>query len=115
MDAAAPHPRARLVAGGLLVLAAVAAVAVYLAFPTGSHGQALASQGLIAASCFLSGGVILRSVGRGHAWSGATYVALALFMLGVASLIFLGFELRTPGSFGAGPVDLLFLLFLLPI
>jgi signal transduction histidine kinase len=115
MDGAPPQPRVRVVTGGLLSLTAIAAVATYLAFPSGSHGQALAAQALIAASCFLSGGMILRSAGKGHAWVGATYVAFALFMLGVASLIFFSFELRTPGSFGAGPIDALFLLFLLPV
>jgi signal transduction histidine kinase len=115
MDVVVPHPRVRLVTGSLLSVTAAVAIIVYLAFPAGSHGQALASQGLIAASCFLSGGIIMRSAGRGHAWSGSTYVALALFMLGVASLIFFVFELRAPGSFGAGPIDAMFLLFLLPI
>ena len=115
MDAAVPQPRVQLVTGGLLSVAAVAAIATYLAYPFGSHGQALASEVVIALSCFVAGGIILRSPGQGRAWSGSVYIASALFMLGVASLIFLWFEVHTPGTFGAGPVDAIFLLFLLPI
>jgi signal transduction histidine kinase len=116
MNEAALNPRTGSVREGLWVLAvAVVAVVTYLAFPHGSHEQALVSEGLIAASCLLSGGVILRSIGRGRTWQGESYLALAMFMLGIASLIFLTFELRQPGSFGAGPGDALFLVFLFPI
>lgn len=101
--------------GLLLVGVAVAAVITYLAFPHGSHEQALVAQGLVAASCLLSGGVLLRSIGHGRAWSGDSHLALALFMLGFTSLLFLLFDIRQPGRFGAGPSDALFLVILVPI
>jgi signal transduction histidine kinase len=115
MSVDSPDSRARAWTGGLLLVAAVLGAGIYLAIPHGSPQQALAAEAIIAASCLLSGGLILRAVGRGRAWPGNTYLALAIFMLGAASLLFLGFQRQTPGTFGAGPFDAAFLLFLIPI
>ena len=109
-------PRAPvLVLGGILALAAVVSVGTYLAFPSGSDEQAFAAEALIAGSCFLSGGIILRAVGKGRGWPGSAYLAWALFLLGAVSLVFLTMTIRDPGLYVPGPSDLAFALFLVPI
>ncbi len=115
MQDAVVSSRPRLFLGGILALAAVVSVGTYLAFPSGSREQAFAAEALIAGSCFLSGGVILRAVGRGQGWPGSAYLAWALFLLGAASLAFLTMTIRDPGLYVPGPSDLAFALFLIPI
>ena len=102
------HSRAPWLLSGLLALAAVVSVGTYLAFPDGSRQQSLASEALVAGSCFLAGGIILRAIGKGHAWRGGVHIAGALFLLGAANAGFLIFGIE-PGRYVPGPADLAFL------
>ena len=65
--------------------------------PAALDEQAFAAEALIAGSCFLSGGIILRAVGKGRGWPGSAYLAWALFLLGAVSLVFLTMTIRDPG------------------
>jgi PAS domain S-box-containing protein len=108
-------PRTRLVAGTVLVLAAVVAVVGYLLLPAGTRMQILAAEAMVAASCLLSGGMILRAIGRGQAWRGGAALAWLVFMVGAANIAFLIIDVRDPGHYEPRPSDVLFLLFLLPL
>ena len=78
MSDVADRPRARVATGLFLAVTAVAGVSTYLAFPSGTEEQAMASEAMVAGACLLSGGMILRGVGAGHAWRGGVYLAYAL-------------------------------------
>ena len=109
------RPRARLGTGLFLGVAAAAAVATYLAFPSGSQDQARASEGMVAGACLLSGGLILRAVGQGRAWRGTVHLAYALFMVGAVNVVFLLTEVSTLGVYQPRVTDLAFVLFLVPL
>lgn len=115
MSDVAVRPRARVATGLVLAVAAVAAVATYLAFPSGSREQGLASQALVAGSCLLSGGIILRAVGKGRAWRGTVHLAYALFMVGAVNVWFLVADVNELGSYRLRTTDVAFALFLAPI
>jgi len=109
------RPRARTATGLFLGAAAVAAVVTYLAFPSGSREQGLAAQVMVAGSCLLSGGLILRAVGKGEAWRGTVHLAYALFMLGAVNVVFLVVDLNDGGTYEPRVTDLAFVLFLVPL
>jgi PAS domain S-box-containing protein len=115
MSDVAARPRARLAAGLVLGAAAVAAVITYLAFPGGSREQRLASEVLVTGSCLLSGGIILREVGKGRAWRGTVHLAYALFMIGAVNVLFLAADVNHAGAYRPRVTDLAFAVFLLPI
>ena len=115
MSDVAVRPRARLAAGLVLGAAAVAAVITYLAFPGGSREQRLASEVLVAGSCLLSGGIILREVGKGRAWRGTVHLAYALFMVGAVNVLFLAADVNDAAAYRPRVTDLAFAVFLLPI
>jgi PAS domain S-box-containing protein len=108
-------PRARLYTGSVLLAAAVTAVVGYALLPAGTRLQVLASDVMVAASCLLSGGVILRAIGRGQAWPGSAPLAWLVFLVGGANIAFLLFDVQNPGVYEPRPTDTLFLLFLVPL
>ncbi len=113
-DVAVP-PRARLVTGLFLGAAAVAACVTYLAFPSGSREQGVASEVMVAGACLLSGGIILRAVGKGQAWRGTVFLAHALFMVGAVSVVFLVTGVNDRGSYQPRLTDLAFAVLLFPL
>ncbi len=115
MSDVADRPRARVATGLFLAVTAVAGVSTYLAFPGGTEQQALASEAMVAGACLLSGGMILRGVGTGHAWRGAVYLAYALFLVGLANVVFLVTDVGSTGSYEPKTTDLAFALFLAPL
>ena len=115
MSDVAVRPRARTATGLFLGAAAVAAVVTYMAFPSGSREQGLAAQVMVAGSCLLSGGLILRAVGKGEAWRGTVHLAYALFMLGAVNVVFLIVEVNAGGTYEPRATDLAFALFLVPL
>jgi PAS domain S-box-containing protein len=108
-------PRARLGTGLFLGVAALAAVVTYLAFPSGSREQGLASAVMVTGACLLSGGIILRAVGRGTAWRGTVYLAYSLFMVGAVNVVFLLADVNDRGSYQPRVIDLAFAAFLVPL
>ncbi|MGZ8601576.1 MAG: ATP-binding protein [Actinomycetota bacterium] len=115
MSDVAVRPRARTATGLFLGAAAVAAVVTFMAFPSGSREQGLAAQAIVAGSCLLSGGLILRAVGKGEAWRGTVHLAYALFMLGAVNVVFLVTDVSEPGTYQPRATDLAFALFLVPL
>ncbi|MGZ8582425.1 MAG: ATP-binding protein [Actinomycetota bacterium] len=115
MSDVAVRPRARTATGLFLGAAAVAAVVTFMAFPSGSREQGLAAQAMVAGSCLLSGGLILRAVGKGEAWRGTVHLAYALFMLGAVNVVFLVTDVSEPGTYQPRATDLAFALFLVPL
>ncbi len=115
MSDVAVRPRARTATGLFLGAAAVAAVVTFMAFPSGSREQGLAAQTMVAGSCLLSGGLILRAVGKGEAWRGTVHLAYALFMLGAVNVVFLVTDVSEPGTYQPRATDLAFALFLVPL
>ena len=115
MQNASLSSRSHLALGASLAAAGIAAVVTYALIPGGSSAQALVSQALVAGSCFLSGGLILRAVGRGRAWHGSVALAWAMFLLGAANLLFLVTDIRDPGHYVPGYGDIAFLVFLVPV
>src|SRR4029450_11948291 len=108
-------PRARLYTGSVLLAAAVTAVVGYALLPAGTRLQVLASDVMVAASCLLSGGVILRAIGRGQAWPGSAPLAWLVFLVGGANIAFLLFDVQNPGVYEPRPTDTLLLLLLVPL
>jgi PAS domain S-box-containing protein len=115
MSDVAVSPRARLGTGLFLGAAALAAVVTYLAFPSGSREQGLASSVMVTGACLLSGGIILRGVGRGTAWRGTMYLAYSLFMIGAVNVVFLVTDGNESGSYQPQAIDLAFAVFLVPL
>jgi PAS domain S-box-containing protein len=111
----AVRPRARLATGLFLGAVAVAAVVTYLAFPSGSRDQGLAAEAMVAGVCLLSGGIILRAVGRGVAWRGTVHLAYALFMIGAVYILLLAADVNELGTIRPRASDLAFALFLAPL
>jgi PAS domain S-box-containing protein len=111
----AVRPRARIATGLFLGAAAVAAVVTYLAFPSGSREQGLASEAMVAGVCLLSGGIILRAVGKGVAWRGTVHLAYALFMIGAVYMLLLAADVNELGTIRPRATDLAFALFLAPL
>ena len=109
------RPRARLGTGLFLGIAGAAAVATYLAFPSGSRDQARASEIMIAGACLLSGGLMLRAVGQGRAWRGTVPLAYALFMVGAVNIALLATDLNERGVYQPRLTDLAFVAFLVPL
>ncbi|HWC71716.1 MAG TPA: ATP-binding protein [Actinomycetota bacterium] len=115
MSDVAVRPRARIATGLFLGAAAGAAVVTYLAFPSGSQVQGRASEVMVAGVCLLSGGIILRAVGRGEAWRGTVHLAYALFMIGAVNVLLLASDLNGGGAYEPRVTDLAFALFLAPL
>jgi len=111
----AVRPRARIATGLFLGAAAVAAVVTYLAFPSGSRDQGLASEAMVAGVCLLSGGIILRAVGKGVAWRGTVHLAYALFMIGAVYMLLLAADVNDVETIRPRATDLAFALFLAPL
>jgi PAS domain S-box-containing protein len=101
--------------GLLFGAVALAAVATYLAFPSGSREQAVASEIIIVGSCLLSAGIILRAVGQGRAWRGTIHLAYALVMIGAVNVVFLLTDANERGFYEPRVGDLAFVVFLLPL
>jgi len=108
-DVVAPS-RARL--AGLLSALALAAVGAYLVVPSGTHAQALVSEALVVATCLVSAFLILRF---GAGWPSARELAAILLVVGAGNLLFLVVDVVEPDAYRPRPLDLLFLLFLIPI
>ncbi len=116
MSDVAVRPRARVATGLFLAVVGLGAVLTYLAFPARSEQQTQATEAMVAGVCLLSGGMILRGVGLGHAWRGTVHLAYALFMIGLLNGVFLLVpDVRGTGSFEPPVIDLAFALFLAPI
>src|SRR5688572_2529458 len=107
-------PRRRLGTGLFLGVVALAAVLTYLAFPSGSREQGLASAVMVTGACLLSGGIILRAVGRGAAWRGTVYLAYSLFMVAAVNVLFLLADVNASGRYQPRVIDLAFPAFLVP-
>ncbi len=108
-------PRRRLGTGLFLGVVALAAVLTYLAFPSGSREQGLASAVMVTGACLLSGGIILRAVGRGAAWRGTVYLAYSLFMVAAVNMLFLLAGVNASGTYQPRVIDLAFTAFLVPL
>ncbi|MDH4112552.1 MAG: PAS domain-containing sensor histidine kinase [Actinomycetota bacterium] len=107
--------RAHLGTGVVLGTAALAIVVTYLWFPAGSREQGLASEVMVAGACLLSGGIILRAVGKGDAWRGTVPLAYAMFMIGAVNVLFLVSDVNGRGVYRPRLSDLAFVLLLVPI
>ncbi len=98
----------------LLGLTALAVVAVYVALPSGTRSQALASEAMVAITCVLSALVIARAV-QGGAWHGAIWLAWTLVLLGIGNALFFVFDVARPGSYQPRPSDAIFLVLMIPL
>ena len=114
MNDLAVRPRARVATGLFLVVVGVVGVSTYLAF-AGSQQQRLATEIMVAGTCLLAGGMILRGVGLGHAWRGTVHLAYALFMVGLVNGVFLLTDVDAPGGYEPRAIDVAFAAFLVPI
>jgi PAS domain S-box-containing protein len=111
-DVAIP-PRSRPV-GVLLLLFAVVGAGIYLALPA---GRSVADRGeaIVAASSLVSALVIRWAVQNGRAWRGALWLALAIFMIALATGLHLMADLADRGVRGPRIADAFFLVLLVPI
>ena len=98
----------------LLAIIAVAMVVVYALVPPGTHARSLAVEALIAASCVIGAMVITRAVIHG-AWRGAIWLAWTLLVLGAASALFFVLDASGRAGYLPGPIDLCFLVLLIPL
>lgn len=100
----------------LVVLAIAAVIAsVVLAFsPPGGEQRASVTAGVLASTTLVSAAVLRRSARGPAGWVGARPLALGLLMLGAGEVVLLVSELRGAMAAAPGPLDLLFLLPLLP-
>ena len=94
---AVPQPRVRLVTGGLLVVAAVAAIADLPGLPVRLAWTGPCLRGRDRRVVLRFGRHHPAVAGAGARVVGVGYIASAMFMLGVASLIFLWFEVHDAG------------------
>ncbi len=108
-DVLSPSRAAR---GALLAVAALVAVAVYLALPSGTRSRALASEILTVLSCLLSAALVY---GSRKLWPSARHIAALLALVSAGNLLFLVFDLVDPSVYRARPSDVLFLVFLVPL
>src|SRR5437899_2843742 len=105
-DVAIP-PRSRPV-GVLLVLFAVVAAGIYLAAPAGGS-VADRGEAIVAASSLVSALVIRWAVHSGRARRGALWLALAIFMIALATGLHLMADLADRGVRGPRIADAFFL------
>ena len=113
MDHAAPRRPSRAL-GGALVLIALGATLTYLLLPSDGVTLGRVAQVLAAFTAFLSAAVIRSGIRRGVSWAGGAPLALAMFMLGVADLVFLVMDVA--GSrYAPRAGDTVFLLLLVPV
>ena len=111
-DVAIP-PRSRPV-GVFLVLFAAAAAGLYLAL---AAGRPVADRGeaIVAASSLVSAVVIRWAVRTGRAWRGALWLALTIFLIGLATGLHLVADLADRGVRGPRIADAFFLVLLVPM
>ena len=109
-DHAVPRPRSAVV---FLLLFAVAAVAVY-ATVSAPHAKTLTGDGLIVLTSITAAGTIWVKRRRGDAWRSARYLATSMALIALAASLMLVVDARRQ-TIRPSVLDLLFLLFLIPI
>jgi PAS domain S-box-containing protein len=102
------------VAGALLLVAAAAAVTVYMLLPAG-RTAAIGSEIIAVTSCFVAAVVMLAPGRKRPAWPSAPYVGLTVVFIGLANLIFLILDISQHGDYQPRAIDALFLLVLVPL
>lgn len=98
-----------------MTVAALAAVAAYIALPSVSRSRALGSEALVVATCLLGGGSIARLVGRDDAWPGFIWLAWGLLAVASVNGLFFALDVIGTGRYEPRATDLAFLAFLVPL
>lgn len=107
---AVPRPRSAMV---FLLLFAAAAVGVYASL-SGPRTKTLTGEGLIVLTSIVAAGTIWIKLRQGDAWRSARYLASSMVLIAVAASLLLAADARRQ-TIRPGVMDLLFLLFLIPI
>src|SRR5688500_18533349 len=108
------RPLPRWFAAVLVVVAAATATAL-LSLPGGERDTTIAWQAAVVGAALLSAIVLWAAARRPGGWPGADWLGTALLVLAAGAAVALVQELREEPARGPSPLDLLYLLALVPL